>query len=210
MIPQARPPWEIYVGRDGRRFVQEDIDSIDARERALMTLPDLTFWAVFDETALRRAPPLLPGWAPNELERAWSGNPSFACADTLDELARRAGIEPEGLVATIEEFNYAQAGKPDPWGRQHRPALIQVPPFRAIRMHGIVLKTPAGLATDTELRVLSRAGTPIENLYAIGEAMGGATLSGNAFVGGMSVTPALSFGRWLGQTLGNRVAQMAA
>jgi fumarate reductase flavoprotein subunit len=210
LIPQVRPPWEIYVDHNGRRFVQEDIDSIDSRERALMQMPDLTFWAVFDETALRHAPPLLPGWSPEELQHAWFNNPSFACAETLEALARQAGIDPTGLVATIDEFNRAQIGDPDPWGRLYRPAPIEVPPFRAIRMHGIVLKTPAGLATDTDLRVLSRTGAPIPNLYAIGEAMGGATLSGNAFVGGMSVTPALSFGRWLGQTLGNRVARVPA
>ena len=44
------------------------------------------------------------------------------------------------------------------------------------------------------------AGMPA-TIEAIGEAIGGATLSGNCFVGGMSVTPALSFGRWLGREL---------
>lgn len=39
------------------------------------------------------------------------------------------------------------------------------------------------------------------NLYASGEAIGGATLSGQSFVSGMSVTPALAFGRHLGGTL---------
>lgn len=210
LIPQVRPPWEIFVGRDGRRFVREDSDSIDARERALMRQADLTFWAVFDETAWRRAPPLLPGWQPDELAQAWAGNAAFACAETLQALACKAGIDGAALIDTVTEYNRGQAGGDDPWGRVHRPAPIDTPPFRAIRMHGIVLKTPAGLAIDTELRVLHRSGRPIPNLYAIGEAMGGATLSGNAFVGGMSVTPALAFGRWLGQTLGRRHAGGAA
>ncbi len=69
-------------------------------------------------------------------------------------------------------------------------------------MHGIVLKTAAGLSVDTELRVRDGAGRPIAGLYALGEAAGGSALSGNAFVGGMSVTPALAFGRWLGGRLG--------
>jgi fumarate reductase flavoprotein subunit len=77
-------------------------------------------------------------------------------------------------------------------------------------MHGIVLKTPAGLEVDDELRVLHRSGAPIPGLYAVGEAIGGATLSGNSFVSGMSVTPALSFGRWIGQRLGARHARAAA
>jgi fumarate reductase flavoprotein subunit len=77
-------------------------------------------------------------------------------------------------------------------------------PFRAIRMHGMVLKTPSGLTVDRNLRVVRADGSPIAGLYAIGEALGGATLSGNAFVGGMSVTPALGFGRWLGAKLAGR------
>ena len=201
LTPQTRPPWEVYVGRDGRRFVREDGDSVDARERALMRQPDLTFWAVFDDAVLRAAPPLLPGWRAEELARAWAQHPSFASAATLPDLARRAGIVAGGLVDTIADYNAAPS---DRFGRTHRPCPIAVPPFRAIRMHGIVLKTPAGLAVDGGLRVRDAAGRPLRNLYAIGEAIGGATLSGNAFVGGMSVTPALSFGRWLGRELGQR------
>ena len=65
----------------------------------------------------------------------------------------------------------------------------------------VVLKTPAGLAVNESLQVGAKDGTPVPNLYAAGEAIGGATLSGQSFVGGMSVTPALSFGRYLGRTL---------
>ena len=109
-----------------------------------------------------------------------------------------AGIDAPGLARSVAAYN---APGPDPLGRSHKPAPIVEPPFHAIKAHGIVLKTPAGIAVDEDLRVLDAAGRPIEGLYALGEAIGGATLSGNAFVGGMSVTPALSFGRWLGRQL---------
>jgi fumarate reductase flavoprotein subunit len=49
--------------------------------------------------------------------------------------------------------------------------------------------------------VLNRAGQPVPNLYAAGEALGGGTLSGRSFVGGMSVTPSLAFGRYLGSNI---------
>lgn len=207
LTPQVRQPWELYVGPDGHRFVREDIDSVDARERALMRLPGLTFWAVFDDAILRESPPLLPGWRPDELAEAWALSPSFTVADTVEELAQRTGIDPAGLASSVAQYNAVlRNGEEDPFGRLHRPCRIATPPYRAIRMHGIVLKTPAGLAVNTELNVLNRDGAPISNLYAIGEAIGGATLSGNSFVGGMSVTPALSFGRWLGRELGRRTA----
>ena len=109
------------------------------------------------------------------------------------------------LARTINEYNDALAhGRPDPLGRESRPLPVDVAPYRAIRMHGMVLKTPAGLAVNNDLQVIDAEGRAIPGLYCIGEAMGGATLSGNAFVGGMSVTPALGFGRWLGARLGAR------
>lgn len=208
LTPQVRPPWEIYVGRDGSRFVREDVDSVDARERALATLPGLTFFAVFDDRIWRESPPLLPGWSPDALAAAWNGHASFHSAETLSDLSRAAGIDSDGLAKTIETYNQAVAGRrPDPFGRQHLPLPIAEPPFRAIMMHGMVLKTAAGLAVDETLSVLDRDERPISGLYAVGEAIGGGTLSGNAFVGGMSVTPALGFGRWLGQSLGRAAVE---
>jgi fumarate reductase flavoprotein subunit len=203
LTPQVRPPWELYVAADGRRFVREDVDSVDARERALNALPDAAFWAVFDDRIWREAPPLLPGWTEDALEAAWRNHANFVIADTVEELAHRIGAGAGVLARTINEYNDALAhGRPDPLGRESRPLPVDVAPYRAIRMHGMVLKTPAGLAVNNDLQVIDAEGRAIPGLYCIGEAMGGATLSGNAFVGGMSVTPALGFGRWLGARLG--------
>ena len=205
LTPQVRPPWELYVAADGRRFVREDVDSVDARERALNALPDAAFWAVFDDRIWREAPPLLPGWTEDALEAAWRNHANFVIADTVEELARRIGADAGVLTRTVSEYNDALAhGRPDPLGRESRPLPVVVAPYRAIRMHGMVLKTPAGLAVNNDLQVIDAEGRAIPGLYCIGEAMGGATLSGNAFVGGMSVTPALGFGRWLGARLGAR------
>ncbi len=202
LTPQVRAPWEVFVTGEGKRFVREDVDSVDARERALNALPDALFWAVFDERIWREAPPLLPGWKADELAAAWKSHANFVTASTLDDLAKCIGCDAATLNATVAAYNDAlRAGKPDPMGREARPLPIAEAPFRAIRMYGMVLKTPSGLTVDRELRVLRADGSPIPGLYAIGEALGGATLSGNAFVGGMSVTPALGFGRWLGAKL---------
>jgi hypothetical protein len=51
---------------------------------------------------------------------------------------------------------------------------------------------------------LAIKGNPIKGLYAAGEALGAAATSGNAFCGGMLITPALSFGRILGRKLGQK------
>ncbi|OLF14092.1 hypothetical protein BLA60_02705 [Actinophytocola xinjiangensis] len=200
LTPQARPPWEIHVNARGERFVAEDSASVDVRETALLDQPDLRFWVVYDEAARRKAPPLLPSWTEAELDDAFATHPSFSRADTLAELAELAGVDPEGLRTSVEEYNAGVAAGNDRFGRAHLPLPIEQPPFHAVRNHGSTLKSPAGLVVDENLRVVGPAG-PIENLYAAGEALGGSTLSGKSFVSGMSVTPALSFGRLLGRRL---------
>ena len=66
---------------------------------------------------------------------------------------------------------------------------------------GFTVVSPAGSDVDADLRVLRADGSAIPNLYAAGEVLGFSKLSGNAFVGGMSLMPALTFGRLLGQEI---------
>ena len=61
--------------------------------------------------------------------------------------------------------------------------------------------SPTGLRVDKQLRVLRESGRPIPNLYAAGEVLGFGRTSGDAFVGGLSLTPALTFGKILGERL---------
>lgn len=82
------------------------------------------------------------------------------------------------------------------------PLPIRRPPYYAIRHQGGTLIAMAGLAVDGGLRVIRQDGSPVEGLYAAGELLGNGTLSGKAFCAGMMVTPALTFGRWLGESLG--------
>lgn len=206
LTPQVRQPWELHLTAQGARFVREDDESVDRREHALNGLPDLSFWCVTDDDAWSAAPPLLPGWTEAELAAAWAGHPSFVRAESLAELARSTGMQPDVLAASVAAYNAAlTSGTPDPMGRVHRPQALNGPGWRAIRVHGMVLKTPTGILVDDRLRALRDDGAVIPGLHAVGECIGGSTLSGLGFVSGMSVTPALTLGRWLGRTLAEEV-----
>ena len=54
---------------------------------------------------------------------------------------------------------------------------------------------------NENFEVIRPSGEPIKNLYAIGEVIGFGATSGNAYVNGMGVTPALTYGRLLGQRI---------
>ncbi|WP_158971330.1 FAD-dependent oxidoreductase [Chachezhania sediminis] len=203
LTPQVRQPWELHLTTEGRRFVREDDPSVDNREHALAAEPDMSFWCVFDDAIQDKAPALLPGWTAAELAAAWNARPDFVTAPDLATLADRTEMKSDALAESLAAYNDACTGaSADPMGRTHLPQAIAGPGFRAIRMRGMVLKTPAGLDVDQTLTVRRTDGTPITGLHAVGEAIGGSTLSGRGFISGMSVTPALTLGRWLGRTLG--------
>ncbi len=204
--PPNRPPWEIFVNVRGERFLREDIPSHDAYEEALLKQPDELCWVVFDDAMFNQAPRLVGrvfGQLTREdiveaFETSW---PVFFRADTIAELGAAAGIDAKGLAETVARYNQGQATGQDELGREHMPLPIAKPPFYAIKLHSWSLSGCAGLAVDDQLRVIRDDGSPVAGLYAAGELLGTGALMGRSIVGGMMVTPALTFGRLLGQSL---------
>ena len=207
--PQFRQPWEIYVDDAGDRFIREDEPSVDLRERALLALPRMRFWALYDAGIARDAPSFHLTSAEQTACR-FETDPDHLTSDSIEDLARRAGIDAGRVARTIQAYNDAiLSGAPDPFGRLHRPRPIREPPFYAVRHVGWSVVGFAGLGIDAALRVTDESDRPIPNLYAAGEILGLAATSGNAFAGGMSVTPAMTFGRLLGTELGRRFGASA-
>ena len=202
LVPTERDPWEIYVDRMGRRFMAEDEPSMHVREERLIELGDLTFFTVFDDRAVEESANIVVGWSPEQLRRTAGKRPGIHAAETLGELAALAGIDRAGLLRSVEGYNRAAAiGRDEEFGRTVMPAAIERPPFYAMQNHGITLITFAGIDVDEGLRVRRGDGTVIEGLYAAGEILGAAATSGRAFCGGMLLTPAITFGRLLGERL---------
>jgi fumarate reductase flavoprotein subunit len=203
-------PWEIYVDAAGKRFMREDDPSVDQRERALLAQPDMSFWAVWDAGVAREAPPFFD--LPDDIVAArFATLPGYRQADSLAELAILIGVDPAVLADTVATYNAGVAdGTRDPLGREYRPRAIAEAPFYAVKHVGWSITSFAGVKIDAELRVVDAAGIPIPNLYAAGEIIGFGATSGNAFAGGMSVTPAMTFGRLLGTRLGQSATATAA
>ena len=201
LSPGSRKVWEIFVNSSGRRFMQEDHPSIDYRERSLLRQRGMAMHVIFDHGILQNATPLT--LHPVDVYRAKFGrHPAFVKSMTIAGLAKKLGLPASVLRSTIADYNRAvDAGVDDQWHRGFLIRRIQRAPFYAIKAQGITVLSPAGLKVDKELRVLGRNRRPIRNLYAAGEVLGFGRTSGNAFVGGLSLTPALTFGRILGERL---------
>jgi fumarate reductase flavoprotein subunit len=201
--PPARPPFEIFVNKGGKRFVQEDIPSHDTIEQGLLAQKDTVCWIVFDDAMFAAAPPIMnpKRWNHEQYAALFNKQAFFHKADSVEALAALAGIDAKGLIATVATFNAGQAQGVDALGRKHMPLPLAKGPFYAIKLHSWKYTNYAGLAVNGDLRVVDKGGKPVPGLYAAGEIIGNGTTMGRSVCGGMSVTPALTFGRLLGQRI---------
>ncbi|MGA0019173.1 MAG: FAD-dependent oxidoreductase [Steroidobacteraceae bacterium] len=201
LSPGSRKIWEIFVDHNGRRFMQEDHPSIDYRERSLLKQRGTAMNIVLDERILQNAAPITLESA-EIYRRRFGRHPAFIKARSIAELAKKLGVPGANLQRTIKEYNQAVDRQQDQrFDRQFLLRRIESAPFYAIKAQGITVLSPCGIKVDRQLRVLGANGRPIRNLYAAGEVLGFTRTSGNAFVGGLSLTPALTFGKLLGERL---------
>jgi fumarate reductase flavoprotein subunit len=199
--PATWPARAIHVNRRGERFLAEDLFGPDRRERAVLEQPGSEVWVVFDDASLADGCSFHPLLSADQVRQiadyelyAWAARDAAA-------LAAKAGVDASGLARTIDDWNRAVASRDDPLGVREPGPPITTPPLYAFLVNAVVVITFGGIAVDGELRVLDGGGEAIPGLYAAGEVLGASATGGDAFCGGMAVTPALSFGRILGQRL---------
>ncbi len=90
-------------------------------------------------------------------------------ADSLEELAKAAGIDADTLAATVAEYNgYTDNGVADPMGKAAL-TTVKEGPFYAVRIFPATLGTMGGLVINDKAEVLAEDGSPIANLFATGE-----------------------------------------
>ena len=200
-----RPPREIYINAVGERFMNEDEIDPDMRERIVAQQPGEKFWLIFDDASINDGEPIIRGWTPKQIRLAAKEGKFIWQSETIEALANQIGVAKEKLTTSVANYNKAVAEKHDPeFGRSTLAHPIAHPPFYALLSYTSSLISFGGLCVNKDLQVIDNQGNPIKGLYAAGEALGAAATSGNAFCGGMLITPALSFGRMLGRKLGQK------
>jgi fumarate reductase flavoprotein subunit len=201
MDSRRRQPWEIEVNLLGKRYMAEDAD-IDTIERGQTEQPDMAAIVVWDQTIYDKAPPLIRGLTLEQQQARFSnGHTMFAKGDTIEEVARRLNIPPAALVETVKVYNKSVETGSDPFGRKHMPLPVINGPFYAVETHGTGVFSHAGIDINGQLQVITKEKRPIPNLYAAGEVTGGWQCAGDVVVNGCMVTPAVTFGRMLGEKM---------
>lgn len=214
-------PHLVLVNAQGKRFVDESLP-YHAILKAMVQLdsngkscPNLPAFHIFDQQFRDKYSfgPIAPGMPTPE----W-----MLQGESLDDLARKAGIDPAGLVASIARFNkdVSERGEDSEyhrgtssyglfWGdpdNQPAPNLgcVNEGPFYAVPMIPSTIGTCGGPVTDGQGRVLDGAGKPLPGLYAAGNST--AAFSGPSYFGpGGTIGPAMIFGVLAGQHAGQHV-----
>lgn len=184
----------IYVNKNGKRYVNES-ERRDVLAKANLAQEGGVFYVI---SSAKRA--LVDKDGRNaygvKVDDILKSGKSYK-ADTLEELAQKAGINGKNLVETVKRWNeFCKKGTGDEMGRptcmdDHR--LDEGGPYYATLMTPSVHHTMGGVTINKKAQVLNEAGNVIPGLYAAGEVTGG--IHGTNRVGCNAVPDALVFGR---------------
>lgn len=207
-VADFHPPWLVFVNRDGQRFMDETWPYCIAGHR-IEEQPGRLCFAIFDEPTRAASPSRHPF-----ADKLGVGDYAYSCdrlaeeaakgrvlvADTIEDLAVKAGIDPVGLVGSVAAYNAdVRSGGDRQYFKQGALTTIETAPFYAAEVHAASFgATSAGVRIDPDARVLGIDAHPIAGLYAAGETAGG--VLGERYVGGGNyISNALVFGRIAGR-----------
>ncbi len=209
------PGWIAYVNSQGRRFVDET--AAYAVMAGVIKEQGGKCFAVFDEASRAQAKPapefadafasgVLPlNWVADVLAQQIAQG-KILRGDTIEELAKKAGIAPGALASTVARINADCATARDSAffknPKQLRP--IATPPYYAAEIRpAIICLTSCGPRITPDARVLDQNERPIPGLFAAGEVTG--NVLGDRYVGGgNSIANAIVFGRVAGRSAAER------
>ena len=179
----------ILVNKSGVRFGDE-LRTRDVVSASIIEQEDSFAYLIFDQQ-LR-----------DELKAVekYIENGIVTTADSVEELAKKIGLDEKTLSTTVSTWNKAVADKKDAefgrnTGMDHD---ISVGPFYAIKIAPGVHHTMGGLEINEKAEVISKDGNAIPGLFAAGEVCGG--IHGGNRIGGTAVTDIVVFGRIAGTT----------
>ncbi len=215
VIFEKNLPGGIIVNKKGARFMNEAAPYNDigkAIYAAHQQSPCIPAYLVFDRTYRNKYPvgKVFPGrnqpdWMVPKYLKNWMQKDK-----TLSGLAKKIGVDAEGLLHTVDRFNeYARAGIDADFHRgesaQDRyytllsegpnPSLapLERGPYYAVPVWPGDLGTKGGLKTDEKARVISKQGDVVEGLYATGNCT--AVVMGHTYPGaGGTIGPSMTFG----------------
>jgi fumarate reductase flavoprotein subunit len=216
-LAAAQP--DLWVDPHGERFCDETVTFYDtAMGNANARFKEGYTYSLFDESIkqnmLDRGAEKylgwdnLPGTRPVGIDKMINdalerGTTEIFVADSIEELAKKIGVNPVVLKATVDEYNgFCEKGHDDLFAKDPRYLLpLKGPKFYAMKAYTICIGTIGGIKINQKAEVVDKKGKVIPGLYAGGFDAGGAY--GDSYSirdsSGMSSAFAINCGRIAGQ-----------
>ena len=184
----------IFVNKNGKRFWDESCRTkfYGQQSEEGMKQPEHIWFGIIDEninqTTLRH----------NMLHKA-----KPVVADTLEELAKKLGIDPTGLRQTVDKYNkdIETTGVDSVFGRQTqlgiegKPLPLKTPPFYGFRCTGSTSSFKGGVKINGKAQVVNQYGEVIPHLYVAGEVTGGLWGHDGTYLPCTMVSASMTYGR---------------
>ena len=186
----------IFVNLEGDRFVNEGA-ARDVLAGAIFKQPQSTYYVVVNKV---RYPSRDWVDANGATIRDMVALGSVVEADTLDELAKKTGMDPAKLKASVDNYNKIVKGEmKDPLGFKadnKADTTLTEGPWYACKKVPTVHHTMGGIKINVHAQVIDVNGKVIPGLYAAGEVTGG--IHGSNRLGGNAIADVMTFGRAAG------------
>jgi fumarate reductase flavoprotein subunit len=179
----------LWVNRRGERFFNESNGSSFTDVYNAMTMNGGIMYSIWDDKMRKKMVSegpvtpfnaiVVPGMPMKALDEAISIGLKEGWlfkANTLEDLAKQLGMEPNTLKNTVKKINeYAKTGVDKDFGRrkEHLFAFSDKGPYYAVKGIRAYFLTLGGLKMNEHLQVYDKFDRIIPNLYVTGQDMGG-------------------------------------
>ncbi len=182
----------VFVNKEAERFIKEDETRANI-SNAELKQTDGQMWLIVDSKVTSSDDEDRSA----QIESLLADGHTYM-ADTLEELAEEIGVDPDVLVATIDEYNAGMEAGEDAFGKSASSAYtIEEGPFYASLRTPTVHYTMGGIEINLDTQVINTEGEPIPGLYAAGEVASG--IHGTNRLGGNAYPDIMTFGKIAGE-----------
>jgi fumarate reductase flavoprotein subunit len=172
----SNPGDVLFINENAARFIYETYAEENYMIQCVPNLTQKKIFSVFDRATIERwadDDSLYPieGYTPMDLAAIdASDDPALAVADTLEDLAAKAGLDAEKLKVTIDRYNEnCDLGIDRDFGKDSTHLFpVKTAPFYAAHITAAPGVMIGGVETDINSQVVDMKKEPIPGLYAVG------------------------------------------